>query len=476
MRALVVLHRYLGIGVGLLVTLWCLSGLVMMYQAFPELSRAERLAALPRLDLPHALRPPPLPDGAAVSGFEVEMVAGRPILTLTLSGGPPLGYDLTTGAPLRPISAAEAEEVAAGYARSIGETARPRHLGVIDQDQWTVATASRNGPVHWLALGDPANTQLYVGGATGRLFQQTTGAERALSWVGAIPHWLYLERLRQHPRAWAQVVIWSSVLGLFLTLTGLWLGVARFLERPKGRASPLRGLWAWHHLSGLAFGLLTVTWVFSGLLTMNPWGLFAGSARLDLRAGLTGDVTWGEVRRVLENAPALATDGAVQLRAAPLAGRLHVLRVSASGAAVRLDASGTPAPLQPNELPGAARRAGAPVAEIALLTDEDAYHYSHHAPAPLPVWRITFKDVERQQLYVDPTTGEVVRSVDQDARRMRWLQRALHDFDWPVLRRRPIWDLVVVPLLLGVTLGAASGAWLGLRRLRRNLGRKRREA
>src|SRR5262249_42649601 len=42
-RALVVLHRYLGVAVGLLMALWFVSGIVMMYVGFPRLTEAERL-------------------------------------------------------------------------------------------------------------------------------------------------------------------------------------------------------------------------------------------------------------------------------------------------------------------------------------------------------------------------------------------------------------------------------------------------
>jgi hypothetical protein len=32
----------------------------------------------------------------------------------------------------------------------------------------------------------------------------------------------------------------------------------------------------WHHVAGLLFGLVTLTWVFSGLMSMNPWKIFDG--------------------------------------------------------------------------------------------------------------------------------------------------------------------------------------------------------
>src|SRR5262245_21743388 len=45
-RALVILHRYLGIAVGLLMAVWFVSGIVMMYVGFPRLTETERVRAL----------------------------------------------------------------------------------------------------------------------------------------------------------------------------------------------------------------------------------------------------------------------------------------------------------------------------------------------------------------------------------------------------------------------------------------------
>ena len=46
-RWLYVTHRWIGIGTCLLFAMWFVSGVVMMYVAFPQLTDAERWAALP---------------------------------------------------------------------------------------------------------------------------------------------------------------------------------------------------------------------------------------------------------------------------------------------------------------------------------------------------------------------------------------------------------------------------------------------
>ena len=45
-RLLFLLHRYLGIAVGALMAVWCLSGVVMMYVTYPSLDENTRLQHL----------------------------------------------------------------------------------------------------------------------------------------------------------------------------------------------------------------------------------------------------------------------------------------------------------------------------------------------------------------------------------------------------------------------------------------------
>ncbi|MET0362525.1 MAG: peptidase, partial [Sphingobium sp.] len=115
-----------------------------------------------------------------------------------------------------------------------------------------------------------------------------------------------------------------------------------------------------------------------------------------------------------------------------------------------------------------------PLESLVLLQDEDAYYYSHKFPAPLPVWRAVLRDGEQTRLYIAPASGQLVRAFDSKRRWFRWLQDGLHSLDFPLLRTRPIWDLVVLPLLLMVTLVCATGTWMGVGKVRRDLRRLRR--
>ncbi|HTT04863.1 MAG TPA: hypothetical protein VMF64_06200 [Steroidobacteraceae bacterium] len=223
MRILLLVHRYLGVLVGLLMVLWCLSGFVMMYQGYPRLTEPERLQGLQPLRWHAAAGARPaaqtldraLPDATTLTGFRVEMLAGRPaLLTLERTGRSRL-LDLQTGQRLDPIDAITALKVAAAYGSGHALAGRPRDLGLIADDQWTVEGAARRGPVYHIGFDDPARTELYVAARTGEAVQVTTHHARFWSWLGAVPHWLYPLALRRNGALWDQIVVCTSLAALF---------------------------------------------------------------------------------------------------------------------------------------------------------------------------------------------------------------------------------------------------------------------
>ena len=474
MRTLLIVHRYLGVVVGLVVTLWCLSGFVMMYRGYPAVTSAQRLKGLQALDLPAS--PAGVPDlgQARFSGFHVDMMAGRPVLRLAGAERSKI-FDLAAGVPLERIGPAGAQGEAQAFAAAEGVRGRPGPALLIDQDQWTVEGASSRGALYRMRFDDPQRTVVYVAAHSGQVVQATDRQSRLWAWFGAVPHWLYPHILRRHVQLWTQVVIWTSVAGLFLTVTGLYLGIARFRRSRDGRWSPYQGWRYWHHIVGLVVGLFTLTWVSSGLLTMNPWGLLESSASGPVQVALSGSIPGKDIEGFLKAAPHAMALGAVSLDSAPLGGRLYVIERFRDGRALRLDGQGRPAPLGRAELAAALAGAGARAIRLDLAAGPDAYYYSgYDGPAPLPVWKAALAGPGGRVAYLDPVSGQVRTVVDATARASRWIRTGLHDFDFPFLAARPLWDLVVLLLLAGVTVGAVTGAWLAIKRVMLDLSRLRR--
>lgn len=120
---------------------------------------------------------------------------------------------------------------------------------------------------------------------------------------------------------------------------------------------------------------------------------------------------------------------------------------------------------------------GAEIAAIARATVHDAatrptrlaegddYYFAHGGEAPgLPVWRLIAPDGDRY--YVDPVSGMLVAKLGSADRFYRWLFQGLHRLDFTAaLRVRPLWDIVMLALLLGASFIAATGTYLSLRYL-----------
>lgn len=465
MRWLFLLHRYLGIAVGVLMVMWCVSGVVMMYVGYPALDpqvRLSRLAPLAWNDCCH-ISAAALEDAEPVGSIGVEMLAGRPVLRLRGAEADGL-IDLISGMPIDQVSAAQAAQVAAAF----GPTPTPRLLGEIDYDQWTVGDGA--APLYHFAIGDQDGTELYVSSASGEAVQLTTARARFWNWLGAVPHWLYFARLRHRPMLWSQIVIWTSLIGCFLAATGLYIGVRQVLCSAPGRWSPYRGFQWWHHMAGLLFGLFTLTWIFSGFTSMNPWGWMEGSSAAPALRRLRGpEITGAQLRSALQALAAAHPDGIASLQGAPLNGRLYWIAESTDGRRARLDSSGAAAPLGQSDLAYIAGALGGNAAPLQLLRRGDTYYFSQPGGVVrLPVYRLMLRDGSDTRYYVDPVAGTLIARMDRADQNYRWWHEALHELDFAaIIRGRPQWDVLMWLLMLGVTTVCATGTYLAYCRLTR---------
>lgn len=469
MRALILLHRYLGIAIGLVMALWCASGFVMMYVGYPSLDGQERIAALEPLNL-GAVTYDKVSGALGVEAFDnfaVEMVAGRAILRAKSAGPGSRVIDLSTGESINAFNQTQATSVA-DHAPEVGSLI---YLGAIERDQWTVSGQfNRDRPLHHIALGDNAGTEIYVSSTTGAMVQKTTQSERFWNWLGAVPHWLYPTVLRQHAQLWSQVVVWLSLAGMFLTVIGLYIGIDHWRAMKGSKLSPYRGVPLWHHLSGLFFGVLTLTWVGSGWVSMSPWGLFEGGDFREERDQVRDFWIGGsEINAALEGISKMNSPSPiVRIESAPFDGKLFLLIHSRTDV-VRVDA----ATLRPVEIERSQVERGAKKwfpsnrATVDLLAEGDSYYYSGHDPRSFPVYRIALDDKDRTRYYLDARSGDLIDKIDPARRSYRWFFEGLHRFDFfPALRTRPWWDLLVLTLIAGVTVLSFTGVWMGWKRLR----------
>lgn len=471
MRALILIHRYLGIAIGLIMAMWCASGIVMMYVSFPSLDNDQRLRNLEPIAWQDCCQSQKIADAINIDvadSFSIEMVAQRPVLTVAMVVGNRHTFDLRTG---EHIAGFDRDQVLAVAKRGSSEDAQ--YLGLIASDQWTIQDQfNRYRPLHHIALNDTQGTELYVSDINGQVVQQTTRSVRFWNWLGSVPHWLYPTVLRQHPALWSQVVVWLSIAGAFLTMLGLYIGITHWRAMKGARWSPYRGVPLWHHLSGLFFGVLTLTWVASGLVSMSPWGLFEGTGFKEQRDEVRG--VWIDSSQLAHTLTTLASTPAlkeaVRVEAAPLNGKLYLLIYRSAADAItkdRIDVTSLQsAPLQLADIQRAAINLAGREAQVDFLNEGDDYYYSGHEPRTFPVYRVAATDAEHTRYYLDADSGDLLVKIGTNERWFRWAFEGLHRLDFSkTLRIRPWWDLFVLPLILGVTLVCFTGVAMGYRRV-----------
>ncbi|MES2262948.1 MAG: PepSY domain-containing protein [Pseudomonadota bacterium] len=473
-RQLHLWHRWLGIAIGLLVLLWFGSGIVMMYVPYPALTEQERMAWLEPLD-PGKIRVSAwdawqtLAQPGVPGAVRLNSVAGRPAYHFLAAGRLHSAW-ADNGGALRVT-----DDVVAAAARGAVPGAKVLTVEQIELDQWTFGRVAAHRPLHRVTMDDAAGSVLYVSGRTGELVRDTTRSERAWNWAGAVIHWLYFTPLRAQPGPWRQAVMWTSAVALLLAMSGMVLGIQRLRLRRRyagGARSPYKGWQAWHHWLGLSIGTLTLTWLFSGWLSVGPfeWLSSPGISAKDRLAFAGGPLDRDNLSVAVADA-IRAHPGVLELEWRRVDGKLYLSALERTQRRL-LDAQDAAVvdmlPLETLRRAVQATRPDAPLREVAMLTNGDNYYYSHHGQAALPVMRAQFQLADETTFYVDPVHGQLAAYADSNSKWNRWLFNGLHQLDFaPAVRARPVWDVLVISLCLLGAMLSATGVVLGWRRLRK---------
>ena len=481
-------HRYLGIAVCVLFVVWFASGIAIIYgRGMPRLTPEVRLARLPALNLESAHL---MPEEAAARAELADdparavlaSVMDRPAYRFLSDGGTWTTVFADNGEVLKQLDRDQALRIAQHFLNN--PSATPLYAGTLTRaDQWTLLEGPRLMPMHKVAAGDGLGTELYISERTGEVVVLTTRGSRALAWVGAIPHWLYFAALRRNGAAWRQVVLWASGIGSVVALVGMVVGLIRFSPSSRFRFKqthsriPYAGWNRWHYLSGVFFGLFSLTWVFSGLLSMDPfwwspdkgpgasetWAFSGGALEMSLFPSPAGTI-WRSVfaEREVKEMEFLRIQGQPYYLARSSQSRPVLMAVNPPGH--------VHGPFSTESLLARAGEAfpGEQIVESLTLSDYDNYYYSRGRDLPLPVLRVKFDDAQRTWYYIDPATGRILQRLERRNRIERWIYNGLHSLDFSFwYYRRPLWDIGVITLCLGGVLLSVLGVMLGTRRLRR---------
>lgn len=487
-------HRWLGIGGCLLMLLWFVSGMVMLFIGYPKLTPGERLAALPVLGDAHGLlglSALPATVQAEPESVALTTLRGEPAYVVR-SGRHGGAWSAQNGQALLPVSAQRAEASAAQFAGGQAFVGAMR----VDEDRWTHSRAlDAHRPLYRVEVGGAQPGDVYVSSHTGEVVLDAPRVQQRWNYVGAWLHWLYFLRMQSVDPVWTWLVIVLSALCTMAAVSGIVVGVWRWRFRGHyrtGAKTPYVESWMrWHHLIGLMAAAFVFTWIFSGLMSMNPLGVFSSARGAIDVARYRGDVV------ALDGAlaePAALLSAVDDARFTPV--EIQWRRIGGELFAVLLDGKGESRIVSSAEgglrvlqyLPAgwlqqkARAMSDAPMRAFAVQHAADAYFYPR-APEAMngaavrrfPVAVADFGDAEATRVYLDLATGDPLLTMGHRERVGRWLFYFLHSWDLPAMLRFNAARLAVL-LLLSVAGTALCGTAvvIGYRRLRMKLRRRRR--
>jgi hypothetical protein len=257
-----------------------------------------------------------------------------------------------------------------------------------------------------------------------------------------------------------------------------------------------RGWKRWHAIVGLVFGVITTTWAFSGLLSMGPFPIVNRLTELtiplDTSSGRGANANGGrganvasalrgprrpELSAYRERHPSAAIAAvsdfdAKELEYASFAGEPVYLAFNGRGETRIIPMRGeVKATFEFEDVMRVVREAaGDGLAELRVMEAYDAYYLDRRGERPLPVIYARLNDAVSSRYYIDPKTARVVGSYDARNWVNRWLYHGLHSLDFPWLyKHRPLWDIVVITLMLGGTALSVTSIVMTWRVLTRKL-------
>lgn len=475
-KAILTAHRYLGMFLSLIFVIWFLSGFVMIFYSFPRPDKK----AYEQLNKPlNNLNDLQFPD--SISALTLETHLEKPIWrTFDLDGKEQL-LNVTTLQPLPEYSEQECRQMA--------QTRCPYQIidmELLNQfDMWIPwESYQKYFPIYKFSMSNPAKTCLYVSSRNGDIVQETNRETRLAAYFGAIPHWVYIKQLRLNAELWKNSVIVLSALGSLMCIFGLISGIqlyrkSRKREHKSFLANPYKKNWyKWHYWLGLIFGLISFTYVFSGMMSLCevPQFIATGKGRKQMvkergvnQPGLTLKKFTCPVSELIAQFPAMNKIEWVVIANQPF------YRIAyCNGNISMIHADSVMPVVKPSfEADEVVKAFKSEIGEhkftICLQNDYDNYYRpGSKTEKPLPVYRLNIGNAQRTSLYINPVTAQKVAEFTSNSRVRRWVYQFLHSFDTPWLLRHPNIRLILEFLLMtGGTLLSATSIVLLFRRLKR---------
>lgn len=476
---LFLLHRIIGVIISLLFFMWFVSGLVLIYYPFPDVTKSQLYekeeafpASLPALE--DVLSGLPAED-SDIRSLHARQFQGQTLFTVETKEKT---YTFSADSLQTPLPVTwETIQCIAG--RWVDSPVLKVDT-LYKRDQWIMYSSYlKELPIYKFYFDDEERHQLYIASRTGEVQQFTTARERLWAWMGAIPHKFYLPFIRKHTELWIKALTIAGVIGMLAALTGLYAGIYALWKKYKSKrkvGSPYKKQWyKWHHITGLIFGVFLVTWAFSGAMSMQripQWVIKTYGDYRTTPSKLRGKklpltAYTLDYRSVCRRYPDVKEIEWSYFRSIP------VYNIIVGSRALSIDASGTEAKelLLPQEEIAKAIRAvhGEYTFVISTISAYEEYYLPRKETLPLPAYKVEVNNQDESLYYIDPETGDF-KYFNRSRKAKKWIFNGLHYLHIKWLWERPVlWTTAIWTLCIGGSIVSFTGIWLSIRYLIRKV-------
>lgn len=469
------LHRFLGFIICLLLSMWFITGLVIIYHPFPNVTNEQKYANLETIHLKD--------QSVNIIDSISRITANEKIIKITLEQFQgQVRYNIKTDKRLYQLSPDVTSSNKCIDIQSIQNIASKWSQGsiskidtLVERDIWIMYNRyMKELPIYKVHFDDDEKHQLYISSRTGEVQQFTSFSQRAWAYMGAIPHKFYIPTLRKNTRAWTDTVTVLSLISLLVGITGLFVGIdacVRRYRRKRRIQSPYKiKVYRWHHILGIIFGFFIITWSISGVLSLRKVPQWMAKTYNPIPMGIKGKAISFD-KYILDHKDILKQyDEVKQIEWSYFQDR-PIYNVVIGNRRVSFDAS-TSVMQELNLTADDIKKViyhnhGEVDFVMETISNYENYYMPWTRSLALPVYKVTVTDSDNSIYYINPRNGDY-RYVNDNRKMRKWMFNGLHYFHIKWLVDRPIlWTLLIWTLALGCTGVSLSGVWLGGRYYKR---------
>ena len=486
-RTMFFLHRLSGTIVALFFAMWFLTGLVLIYHPYPRVDDKMKQAHMENLpDTLPVLDPFIAKVDGTIRNISVHQQLGQTLIEISTRDKDYI-FCTDTAQQQKAINEEALMQIASNWVEGIPI----KKDTIYYREQWVLYERYKSEmPMVHLTYDDKDKSELYISIKTGEVHQWTTSSNRFWAYIGAIPHKLYFPFIRKDLETWKWCIYIGGFICLIAAFTGFYVGIFVLIRRRLKKhvwENPYKKfVYRWHEFIGLGMGLFMIR--FWG---RKPLPLSAYKLDYTLLTTVCKDiksVDWTHFGSVpvyaVVNADSMVYIDASKSTPEPvevsseeiLECAIKVISQGKSdgenshGHATRMEREKSSA----NSTPDSGKETETATIQksdcsIELLTAYDEYYTDRDNEYPLPIYKVDINNADGSRFYVSPQTGEV-RYSNHNRRVKRWAVNAIHYLKIQALmKHKVLWTICIWVLCLGGAFVSLTGAWLGLKWIKRSI-------